>query len=597
MAEGPLSPAAYRYKALGERHIRLLKVPGSSKDAPAYDLIETSLDAAPPYETISYVWGKQNRSQILTFRTAETVRITPALQVTLSYLRFHCRTGYLWIDQICIDQSNTLECNQQVAIMGEIYGKAQRVLIWLGELGEEDDDSSHLTTLLAFAPTSTPHQNTFDHFSRKIEPLLKDGIDPANGYRRSSIRNLLTRPWFGRAWVVQEAVLSNTATCFLGTLAFDIEALWALVRAVRNAEDHKLADAQDGIRQLRGYLVLNEIIRLRHQRQDQRCFYYSLSTLAPRCRTSRPQDMIFAFLGLLDDPRIQVSPDYNMALDEIPAMATRAILAGTGSLDLFGVLHRYTEDQSRWSCLPSWVPDWSRRLKGEVMVFPGRSMYFDASRTFCHRGAVETLQTWSHMLVSGKVIDEVVHRIPFTEGIAAPASSRYGWEVCSYLDIHRLHETLETLWSASSSIPTRERILTTVLADGSFAFHKDERSKSRDGLSEGYTRKLLEAYESLKQPLSTQGSERKEASALRDYARIAWGRALIVGRQWRLGLAHEEVCKGDLICIVHGSKVPLVLRRVTEGHYCLIGQCYFEGVMRGEAVTWEERDADHFLLV
>ncbi|KAF2254645.1 HET-domain-containing protein, partial [Trematosphaeria pertusa] len=132
MAEGPLSPAAYRYKALGERHIRLLKVPGSSKDAPAYDLIETSLDAAPPYETISYVWGKQNRSQILTFRTAETVRITPALQVTLSYLRFHCRTGYLWIDQICIDQSNTLECNQQVAIMGEIYGKAQRVLIWLG---------------------------------------------------------------------------------------------------------------------------------------------------------------------------------------------------------------------------------------------------------------------------------------------------------------------------------------------------------------------------------------------------------------------------------------------------------------------------------
>lgn len=39
---------------------------------------------------------------------------------------------WLWIDQICIDQSNTHEKNQQVAIMSKIYSKAYIVLSWLG---------------------------------------------------------------------------------------------------------------------------------------------------------------------------------------------------------------------------------------------------------------------------------------------------------------------------------------------------------------------------------------------------------------------------------------------------------------------------------
>jgi hypothetical protein len=42
----------------------------------------------------------------------------------------------LWVDAICIDQKkdkdSTWERNQQVKLMGEIYVKAVRVLVWLG---------------------------------------------------------------------------------------------------------------------------------------------------------------------------------------------------------------------------------------------------------------------------------------------------------------------------------------------------------------------------------------------------------------------------------------------------------------------------------
>ena len=39
----------------------------------------------------------------------------------------------IWIDAICIDQSNLIERSEQVALMQHIYAKAAAVLIWLGE--------------------------------------------------------------------------------------------------------------------------------------------------------------------------------------------------------------------------------------------------------------------------------------------------------------------------------------------------------------------------------------------------------------------------------------------------------------------------------
>lgn len=43
------------------------------------------------------------------------------------------KSRYLWIDAICINQDDIAEKNSQVAMMAEIYKKATRVNIWLGE--------------------------------------------------------------------------------------------------------------------------------------------------------------------------------------------------------------------------------------------------------------------------------------------------------------------------------------------------------------------------------------------------------------------------------------------------------------------------------
>jgi hypothetical protein len=50
-----------------------------------------------------------------------------------------------------------------------------------------------------------------------------------------------------------------------------------------------------------------------------------------------------------------------------------------------------------------------------------------------------------------------------------------------------------------------------------------------------------------------------------------------------LGKGWESISSGGLVCGIFGCDVPLVLRPVGS-HYELIGDCYVEGIMEGEAM-------------
>jgi hypothetical protein len=204
---------------------------------------------------------------------------------------------------------------------------------------------------------------------------------------------------------------------------------------------------------------------------------------------------------------------------------------------------------------------------------------------------------WAQLVVNGKMISAVAFRMPFAQGVAAPISNRNGGDVHTYLDISRLLEAVEQQWPKDLPSPTPERLLATVLADGSFTFDGKERRRCRNGISESHIQNLLHMYSRLGDSVSDEDADLKKTAVLRNHARIAWDRVLIVDDHWRLGLAHASVREEDSICILHGSKVPIVLRRFDNGNYRLMGQCYLEGVMRCEAITRGKAAVDTFVLV
>ena len=61
------------------------------------------------------------------------------------------------------------------------------------------------------------------------------------------------------------------------------------------------------------------------------------------------------------------------------------------------------------------------------------------------------------------------------------------------------------------------------------------------------------------------------------------------------GFACKTVVPNDLVCIILGSRTPVVLRR-SGGNFVFVGQCYLEDAMHGEAVTWEEEEGETFIL-
>jgi hypothetical protein len=93
--------------------------------------LETSdSSAAPIYEALSYVWGKPIFSESIRLNDQEFL-ITPSLKYALSCLRLKAQPRVLWVDAVCINQSDVSERNQQVALMRDIYSQCQRDIAWL----------------------------------------------------------------------------------------------------------------------------------------------------------------------------------------------------------------------------------------------------------------------------------------------------------------------------------------------------------------------------------------------------------------------------------------------------------------------------------
>jgi hypothetical protein len=86
------------------------------------------------FEAISYTWGQMvAQSQHSLQVDGKFLIIQPSTDAVLRRFRLPNQPRKLWIDSVCIDQSSIAERNQQVLLMSEIYVRARRVLVWLGD--------------------------------------------------------------------------------------------------------------------------------------------------------------------------------------------------------------------------------------------------------------------------------------------------------------------------------------------------------------------------------------------------------------------------------------------------------------------------------
>ncbi|KAF1942838.1 HET-domain-containing protein [Clathrospora elynae] len=199
----------YNYDALPKSRgaIRLLNLYSSEKPEPGIlcELITPKEDHKNQfrYEALTWCWGTAGKTDhIRVQRKGKTYAkpVSPDLVAALKALRHPTRNRYLWIDMVCIDQDNLDEKNHQVEMMDEIYGKADRVCIWLGEA----NDSSRMA--LDFIKHEVSHLHSFDDLCNSKDASKK----------WVALLDLMQRLWFSRRWVVQEIALARKAMIYCG---------------------------------------------------------------------------------------------------------------------------------------------------------------------------------------------------------------------------------------------------------------------------------------------------------------------------------------------------------------------------------------------
>ena len=231
----PRNTPAYEYSRLhpGDDGLvfRVLELAPGVKGQPLKGALSTRVIPIEPstrtlqYEALSYCWGQGTKEKFIEVG-GKVILITSNLYDALQYLRFERVTRTLWIDQICINQSDTEERNQQVQQMGDIYCNATSVTAWLGSatiasdfilgsLSRVDDLSADLTGFYTSKELQEGHpiyESIKFHLGASVQAQNPevDRPEPIWPTTFKHLETLLASPWFKRIRIVQEAGLARS---------------------------------------------------------------------------------------------------------------------------------------------------------------------------------------------------------------------------------------------------------------------------------------------------------------------------------------------------------------------------------------------------
>ncbi|KAF4544636.1 Heterokaryon incompatibility protein [Lasiodiplodia theobromae] len=128
-----MSAEASLYFELHALEIRLLKIaPGGWHDEIECELIHTSLPNKPVFDALSYAWGSPKLVRSISLNR-ERREVTASAHQALRRLRQTYGTATVWIDALCINQSDDKERTHQVGLMRDIFTSARQVVVYLGE--------------------------------------------------------------------------------------------------------------------------------------------------------------------------------------------------------------------------------------------------------------------------------------------------------------------------------------------------------------------------------------------------------------------------------------------------------------------------------
>jgi len=385
-------------------YIRLLLLLPGERDSPIHcRLIRATLKDSPFFEALSYVWGKPGETTQIQLH-GSNFQATLNLENALRHLRYKNRQRCLWVDAVCINQSDNAEKSSQVILMPDIYSQAAQVLFWLGQADEHSDVTCDMISQWyheALKKAKHEDKNTdstaiakkteiFSMPAEDKEGSKEDIPDECSAERSTDaprnadaqvspsateldrLEAIFSRPWWSRLWVVQEGAYAGGGWFICGHHSFPFDPAVLYIALNRRVPPSDLEGRLRLQRLIRPLMVLDEVGLSRkfgggHVRRNN--LQEAIEAFSER-NCSNPRDRVYAILSLLRPFNYPIRPDYKKSVAEVFQEATRLMISQSKRLDSLLALQpqeRYAnreneeKDKDPARRVPSWVPDWHSR--------------------------------------------------------------------------------------------------------------------------------------------------------------------------------------------------------------------------------------------
>lgn len=366
----------YRHRALDRtaRQIRLVRIDKECDQGSPINLTLrfVYLDAGEKYNALSYAWGDPPADQEIIVTDDFASGSFFVRQNLYDYL-MAARTstnewseGWIWIDQICIDQDNHEERCHQVHQMANLYSQTQTTVVWPGL-------STHTTTKeaitdpfnLVFSPEEiisirhTPYEIKCVPGGKPVDPSVpsESSMRLIGKMTNLFVAHLSTSSYWDRLWVIQEICLAPRVrvillddTWTLKHVAFAVAVLRTFYKNMAVEEIDlpvKISRLDSLAFRVKYFMLQRSLQRRRKKEYDRRDWGLMLFTGAfTQC--TEPLDRVYGLSGLIHED-LRVYPDYTLSQREL----LRCILEKT-------LLCSNVPKESLWSIIGEMIFGWWR---------------------------------------------------------------------------------------------------------------------------------------------------------------------------------------------------------------------------------------------
>lgn len=580
------------YHKLEDGHFRLLSfnnLAGTDCQLNSYEI-----NRAPRYIALSYVWGDATSQETCRISVnGEQIQVRQNLYDALRHLAIPIlrRRCLLWVDAVCINQTDVEERNAQVRKMKAIFEKAKHIYAWLGLPRDGDETRLAIQLMweldLYYRDARAKHDDDMAAIAANIRTKLVFWPGPGSGdieTRKAwqGISNIFSRPYWKRTWIYQEVTTPTDIQFWCGRYNFNH---WCFTAAVRFTFAFlEIPGFNNRSMRVTGAIHANQAhaARLSRCANTTRRLIDLLFEIRPTLCTD-PRDKVYALLGhAADVAPDQLSIDYDKSPVDVYVDVVKLYVfhKENPTLDFLGHTFVPPDDmaQQGWSdpSVPSWVPDWRPPTKIPP-IYKGPSRDGVASYPFdpCPGTTIEAYIRNAMLELRGVVMDNL--RIEILTDM---------WSAdLDYTDLstpRRWYDDFIGNGDVTWDEPIRRALV------GSRTEFLDDQNVGHVEVSQMVDWDLVDMEEA---QLDRLEYGTKRSAMIRDINRICRCRRMAMLSDGSIAIVPGGSRSGDRITLFHGGKALYVLRPIPERRntFRFIGECYVDGLMDGALMELNAR--------